>query len=84
MKQVFKIASNGVKLKKINVTSIGFRDASWSKCYSSTSERVKRVMDTIKVEDNYQPLLSGLHLKNMHLWHGFVVTPGPMVATFGV
>lgn len=33
------------------------------------------------VEDTYEPFSFGLRLKNMHLWHGFVVTPGPMVAT---
>lgn len=31
--------------------------------------------------DNYKPFSAGAHLKNMHLWHGFVVTPGPMLAT---
>ena len=33
------------------------------------------------IEDNYQPFTVGLHLKNMHTWHGFVVTPSPMFAT---
>lgn len=33
------------------------------------------------VEDSYEPFSFGLQVKNMHLWHGFVVTPGPMVAT---
>ncbi|GIZ09330.1 hypothetical protein [Flavobacterium sp. UMI-01] len=37
--------------------------------------------DTEEVEDKYEPFSFGLRLKNMHLWHGFVVTPGPMVAT---
>lgn len=30
---------------------------------------------------NYKAFSAGAHLKNMHLWHGFVVTPGPMIAT---
>ncbi|AWG20620.1 hypothetical protein FFWV33_03240 [Flavobacterium faecale] len=39
-------------------------------------------VDTVnEVVDTYQPFSFGLQVKNMHLWHGFVVTPGPMVAT---
>ncbi|NRS87546.1 hypothetical protein HNQ02_000453 [Flavobacterium sp. 7E] len=33
------------------------------------------------VEDDYKAFNIGLHLKNMHTWHGFVVTPAPMLAT---
>jgi hypothetical protein len=33
------------------------------------------------IENEYKPFNIGLHLKNMHLWHGFVVTPAPMLAT---
>lgn len=33
------------------------------------------------VDENYKPFNIGLHLKNMHIWHGFVVTPAPMLAT---
>lgn len=40
-----------------------------------------QAQDKKVVEDNYQPFSFGLQLKNMHMWHGFVVTPGPMVAT---
>ncbi|WPR72367.1 hypothetical protein SLW70_04285 [Flavobacterium sp. NG2] len=36
---------------------------------------------TKAVDENYEAFSFGLRLKNMHLWHGFVVTPGPMVAT---
>ena len=32
-------------------------------------------------KDNYQPFNAGLHLKNMHIWHGFLVQPGPIFAT---
>ncbi|MDN3666592.1 hypothetical protein ACFFU1_13815 [Algibacter miyuki] len=31
--------------------------------------------------DDYKPFSAGAHIKNMHLWHGFVVHPGMMVAT---
>ncbi|WP_246124695.1 hypothetical protein [Algibacter pacificus] len=31
--------------------------------------------------NDYKVFSAGAHLKNMHLWHGFVVTPGPMLAT---
>jgi len=31
--------------------------------------------------DDYKPFKAGLRLKNMHIWHGFVVTSGPMFAT---
>lgn len=32
-------------------------------------------------EENYKAFTAGLHIKNMHLWHGFVVHPGAMIAT---
>ena len=32
-------------------------------------------------EDNYKAFSIGAHIKNMHTWHGFVVTPGAMIAT---
>ena len=32
-------------------------------------------------KEDYNAFSVGVHLKNMHLWHGFVVTPGPMIAT---
>jgi len=84
MKQGFKITSvlTGVKLRKIvtlQVLALGMLFG--ANTIQAQGERVKRVKDTIKVEDNYQPFTFGLHLKNMHLWHGFTVTPGPMVAT---
>ncbi|WP_434036584.1 hypothetical protein [Formosa sp. 4Alg 33] len=31
--------------------------------------------------DDYNPFRIGAHLKNMHLWHGFVVHPGAVIAT---
>ncbi|MFB9054710.1 hypothetical protein ACFFVB_16595 [Formosa undariae] len=31
--------------------------------------------------DDYKPFSVGAHLKNMHLWHGFVVHPGAVLAT---
>ena len=31
--------------------------------------------------DNYKAFNAGLHVKNMHLWHGFVVHSGAMIAT---
>ncbi|MDO6803178.1 hypothetical protein Q4595_12020 [Wenyingzhuangia sp. 1_MG-2023] len=34
-----------------------------------------------ETEDTYKAFNAGLHLKNMHLWHGFVVHPGAMIAT---
>ncbi|TVZ28318.1 hypothetical protein JM83_3438 [Gillisia sp. Hel_I_86] len=34
-----------------------------------------------KQVENYKPFSVGAHLKNMHLWHGFVVHPGTMIAT---
>ena len=84
MKQVFKITSvlTGVKLrKKLTLQVLALGMLLGANAIQAQGERVKRVNDTIKVEDNYQPFTFGLHLKNMHLWHGFVVTPGPMVAT---
>lgn len=35
----------------------------------------------IQTDDDYKPFNFGLHLKNMHVWHGFVVQSGPMFAT---
>ncbi|WP_308993927.1 hypothetical protein QLS71_001125 [Mariniflexile litorale] len=32
-------------------------------------------------KDDYKPFNAGAHLKNMHLWHGFVVHPGAVFAT---
>lgn len=32
-------------------------------------------------EDNYKAFTAGAHLKNMHIWHGFVVHPGAIFAT---
>lgn len=32
-------------------------------------------------QDNYKAFTAGAHVKNMHLWHGFVVHPGAMLAT---
>ncbi|MEP3836053.1 MAG: hypothetical protein ABJM36_00300 [Algibacter sp.] len=32
-------------------------------------------------DDDYKAFTAGAHLKNMHLWHGFVVHPGAMLAT---
>tara|TARA_R110000868_G_scaffold15443_9_gene70432 strand:- start:14595 stop:15455 length:861 start_codon:yes stop_codon:yes gene_type:complete len=40
-----------------------------------------QAQDKQDVKEDYQPFSFGLTVKNMHLWHGFVVTPGPMVAT---
>lgn len=31
--------------------------------------------------DTYKAFTAGAHVKNMHLWHGFVVHPGAMIAT---
>lgn len=31
--------------------------------------------------DDYSAFTAGAHIKNMHLWHGFVVHPGAMIAT---
>ncbi|XMO86861.1 hypothetical protein AAFN75_00860 [Algibacter sp. AS12] len=31
--------------------------------------------------DDYKAFTAGAHIKNMHLWHGFVVHPGAMLAT---
>jgi hypothetical protein len=57
MKQVFKIASVLTQTEKkltLQVLALGMLLEQMPQ-----GERVKRVMDTIKVEDNYQPLLSG-------------------------
>ena len=37
--------------------------------------------ETAEQKEDYNAFSVGVHLKNMHLWHGFVVTPGPMIAT---
>lgn len=34
-----------------------------------------------EVADTYQAFNGGVHIKNMHLWHGFVVNSGAMIAT---
>ncbi|MEJ1223908.1 hypothetical protein [Sediminicola sp. 1XM1-17] len=34
-----------------------------------------------KEQDSYRAFGAGAHLKNMHLWHGFVVHPGAIIAT---
>ncbi|NIJ46415.1 hypothetical protein FHR24_002902 [Wenyingzhuangia heitensis] len=34
-----------------------------------------------KATDTYKAFDAGLRVKNMHLWHGFVVHPGAMIAT---
>ncbi|MGO4821707.1 MULTISPECIES: hypothetical protein [unclassified Flavobacterium] len=39
------------------------------------------VKNIVTPYDDYKPFNIHLHLKNMHTWHGFVVTPSPMVAT---
>jgi len=39
------------------------------------------VKNSSTIEDEYKPFNIHMHLKNMHTWHGFVVTPSPMVAT---
>ncbi|SEA14403.1 hypothetical protein SAMN05443667_102108 [Flavobacterium gillisiae] len=84
MKQGFKITSvlTGVKLRKkltLQVLALGMLFGATA--MQAQGERVKRDKDTVKAVDNYQPFTFGLHLKNMHLWHGFTVTPGPMAAT---
>ena len=33
------------------------------------------------MQDDYKAFTAGAHVKNMHLWHGFVVHPGAMLAT---
>ncbi len=38
----------------------------------------------VKAQDNtenYKAFATHLHLKNMHIWHGFIVHPGPMIAS---
>lgn len=37
--------------------------------------------NTESSKDEYKAFNAGVHLKNMHLWHGFVVAPGAMIAT---
>lgn len=34
-----------------------------------------------KMEDDYKAFDVGVHLKNMHLWHGFIVSETPIFAT---
>ncbi|WP_208021490.1 hypothetical protein [Flavicella sediminum] len=34
-----------------------------------------------KIEDTYEAFNAGVHVKNMHLWHGFVVNSSAMIAT---
>jgi hypothetical protein len=48
---------------------------------SAQEDEKKNSSNTTTIEDNYKPFNIGLHLKNMHTWHGFVVTPSPMLAT---
>ena len=52
----------------------------FSVIFSANSIKAQEKMsDSLK--DDYQAFTFGLHLKNMHTWHGFVVTPAPMLAT---
>ena len=46
---------------------------------SNSMNAQEKMSDSLK--DDYQAFTFGLHLKNMHTWHGFVVTPSPMLAT---
>lgn len=38
-------------------------------------------MEEEMMEDEYKAFNASAHLKNMHIWHGFHVHPGPMFAT---
>ncbi|MCG9791740.1 hypothetical protein [Flavobacterium algicola] len=76
MKKVnsFTSFTNGAKLKKrltLQVVALGMLFGA----------NTIQAQDKAMAEDDYEPFSFGLQLKNMHLWHGFVVTPGPMVAT---
>ncbi|MFC6269686.1 hypothetical protein [Frigoriflavimonas asaccharolytica] len=46
---------------------------------ANSIEAQEKMSDSLT--DDYQAFTFGLHLKNMHTWHGFVVTPAPMLAT---
>lgn len=45
------------------------------------SSLITNAQNEIETAEPYKAFKAGLHVKNMHLWHGFVVAPGAMVAT---
>ncbi|MFD0837440.1 hypothetical protein ACFQ0I_16800 [Mariniflexile aquimaris] len=47
---------------------------------AQTIEKNLPEVDSI-INDDYKAFTAGAHIKNMHLWHGFVVHPGAMIAT---
>ncbi|WP_418264622.1 hypothetical protein [Flavobacterium faecale] len=84
MKQLIKsaVALSNVKLgKKLALKALALGVLFGAGSMQAQGVKVKRAAEETMVEDNYEPFTFGLHLKNMHLWHGFTVTPGPMAAT---
>ncbi|KJD32041.1 hypothetical protein PW52_16120 [Tamlana sedimentorum] len=49
--------------------------------FLSPSDILAQDVNNPDLVDNYKAFTAGGHLKNMHIWHGFVVHPGAIFAT---
>lgn len=49
--------------------------------FSFSSISAQETSEEVLVKDDYKMFNIGGHLKNMHIWHGFVVHYGPLFAT---
>lgn len=76
-KNLIHFKTNGKSILK--VLTLGLL-LSQSAIYAQ-DEKTATSKNTTTIENDYKPFNIGLHLKNMHTWHGFVVTPAPMLAT---
>ncbi|MCW2120870.1 hypothetical protein [Flavobacterium sp. 7A] len=83
MKQVFQTTTttSGQKLRKKVILQILVIGILFGATALQAQKKTTHVDTVNEIVDTYQPFSFGLQVKNMHLWHGFVVTPGPMFAT---
>lgn len=72
------------KLKTIKNSSFGFSFLFFLGITTVNAQQPKtgtnKVLQEENMDDNYKAFETHLHLKNMHIWHGFVVQPGAMFA----
>lgn len=76
-KNLIHFKTNGKSILKVLTLGLFL---SQSAIYAQ-KEKTEFSKNTTTIENDYKPFNIGLRLKNMHLWHGFVVTPAPMLAT---
>ncbi|WP_225901945.1 hypothetical protein [Zobellia barbeyronii] len=74
-----KRATSCVSGKSQKLRNLSFRITLF--CSLLLSLTLASAQDDMEKEDDYKPFNAGGHLKNMHIWHGFVVHPGAMFAT---